>query len=206
MIDSYAQQINHFSNNGFANLRYLNEFMREEHPKYQQHHNYQPNHDHKSQKTVIHFSPNFEVSSNQDSRASRSMHKKCRALYIIEDLSRDIIEELGSAFDIEPQFFAEHLRAVEWEHHDHKSNALMLPSVRHFARYWTLHYYEPIVMKGHCKEYELRPRTTLDMNVLRRIEFRTPHKDRTDKKSVGLVHRVASFWHRSYEGGYFEGP
>jgi hypothetical protein len=127
---------------------------------------------------------------------------KCRSLYIVEDLSADVIEELGAAFDIEPQFFAEHLRDVEWEHHDNKSNAMMLPSVRHSARYWTLHYLEPIALG----EYKPSKRTKLDMNVLRRIEFRTPYKDRIGGyKSIGLVHRVLSFWYKIYDGGFFEG-
>jgi hypothetical protein len=160
----YARTIHDLAEKGYGNLKYLDTFMKE-------------HHDHESKCTVRNFSPSFKVEPfhiSSQRKASRDMVGKYRSLYIVEDLSADVIEELGAAFDIEPQFFAEHLRDVEWEHHDNKSNAMMLPSVRHSARYWTLHYLEPIALG----EYKPSKRTKLDMNVLRRIEFRTPYKDR----------------------------
>jgi hypothetical protein len=188
----YARTISDLSKNGYANLKYLDEFMKK---------------DYKAKYTVLNFPPSFEsepVHEPAQRKASREMLGRCRSLYIVEDLSGDVIEELGLAFEIEPQFFAEHLRDVEWEHHKDKSNTMMLPSVRHFANYWTLPYLEPIEMNGQQKSGR---RTMLDMNVLRRMDFRSPHKDRKDiENSVGLVHRVLSFWHRRHnDGQFFEG-
>jgi hypothetical protein len=104
----YAKTIHDLSKNGYGNLKYLDEFMKEHR---------------KAKYTVLNFSPSFEVEPVHKSaqrKASRDMVGKCRSLYIVEDLSGDVIEELGAAFNIELQFFAEHLRAVEWEHHDFK--------------------------------------------------------------------------------------
>jgi hypothetical protein len=189
----YAKTIQDLSHNGYGNLKYLYEFMEDK-----QHH--------EAKYRVLNFSPSFEVEPIYEStqrKASQDMVGKYRSLYIVEDLSWDVIEELGAAFDIEPQFLGEHLRAVQWEHHNDKSNAMTLPSVRHLARYWTIHYLEPIVMD---KRYPSERARLQDTNVLRRIEFRTPHKDRRGgPKSVGLVHRIISFWHRPHTNGSFEG-
>lgn len=35
-------------------------------------------------------------------------------LFVVEDLSRDVIEALGSKFDIDPSFFREHLVDYVW--------------------------------------------------------------------------------------------
>jgi hypothetical protein len=120
----YARTIHGLAEKGYGNLRYPDSFINEPHEA-------------EAKCTVLNFSPEFRVEPNHNSprrKASREMAGRCRSLYIAEDWSGDIIEELGAAFDIEPQFFAEHIRDVGWEHHKDRSNAMTLPPVRHSAR------------------------------------------------------------------------
>jgi hypothetical protein len=189
----YAQMVLNFNKNCYGNLKYLDDMMIDYDVWFG------------AKYLVVDFSPSFQIHSIRSSTEKNitdHIKGKCRSLYIVEDLSEDIIEELGSKFGIEPQFFAEHLRAVEWEHHNDRSNAAMLPSVRHFARYWSLQYFEPIAMhKNYASE-----RTRIAMNVLRRIDFRSPRTDLYRKGRIGLVKRVVSFWHRYHsDGDFFDG-
>ncbi|KAL1599636.1 hypothetical protein SLS60_007439 [Paraconiothyrium brasiliense] len=60
--------------------------------------------------------------------APLSKHKSNRA-FVIEGLSKDMVEKAGSAFDIEPEFFGSHLRATAWEYYD-------VALVNRFVSYW----------------------------------------------------------------------
>ncbi|KAJ4354581.1 uncharacterized protein N0V89_006318 [Didymosphaeria variabile] len=73
---------------------------------------------------------------------------KSNRAFVIEGLSRDMVEKVGSAFEIEPEFFGSHLRATTWNYYDGRSNAIPLPSIRKQSNFWTLEYWECVQLTG----------------------------------------------------------
>jgi hypothetical protein len=154
---------------------------------------------------MVKFEGNLEVipSDIDFSKPLRYKPGSSRTLFILEDLNADSIEYFGSKFNVDPQFFLSQVRAVDWEHSDRISNPAMLPSVRSYARFVTLRYMEAVRLEGFYQ-----PRRTIlgDINVLRRVLIRNPHKDaQGEPRSLGLITRICSFWKREYENGNFEG-
>lgn len=83
--------------------------------------------------TLIRFNDANQIAETRDvSNTDFDAHEagKYRRLFILEGESSAIIDRIGQSLDVEPEFFAEHIRAVTWEHHDDKTNNMMLPSVR----------------------------------------------------------------------------
>ncbi|EWZ28963.1 uncharacterized protein FOBCDRAFT_280874 [Fusarium oxysporum Fo47] len=124
-----------------------------------------------------------------------------RRLFILQGECASLVNQIGEALDIEPEFFADHLRAVTWEHHNDKTNNHMLPSVRRGAHFWTLQYFEPVQLEGH---FGLSRTQLRHGGLLRRMIIRNPDKDQPGSYSVGLVTRFMSFWHRRHDNGSFD--
>ncbi|PVI03991.1 hypothetical protein DM02DRAFT_726099 [Periconia macrospinosa] len=124
-----------------------------------------------------------------------------RRLFILQGECTSLVNQIGEALDIEPEFFADHIRAVTWEHHNDKTNNPMLPSVRRGAHFWTLQYFEPIQLEGH---FGLSRTQFRHGGLLRRMIIRNPDKDHRKACSVGLVTRFMSFWHRADDNGSFD--
>lgn len=122
-------------------------------------------------------------------------------LFVVEDLSRDVIELLGAYLDIEPAFFREHIVDYTWFNtRDRWADPPNLNVVARRQRWFqlrfvTARYFETteIFTEG-SKEAE-------SFNVLRRPEDDVNNKARMDDKKavVGITRTRASFWLRSAE-------
>lgn len=126
-----------------------------------------------------------------------------KRLFIIEGLSQDVVEKVGSALDIEPEFFASHMHATASEHYDGRINPVMLPSIQQQSRFWTLEYLDCIQLDGN---HSLgRARLKPSEPIFRRIFIRSPIKDQDSRPTVALVNRFISLWENKCDDGNFDG-
>ena len=124
-------------------------------------------------------------------------------LIILEDLSRDWIEKIGQLFDIDPMFFAGHVRISEWEHQDDRTDAQRLPSSRKDAHFIRLRYSETVCLN---RRFEPTARAKIkSFNVFRRMRFRYPTRDYENGQPLGLVNRMVSYWWQVGDNGDWDG-
>jgi hypothetical protein len=122
-------------------------------------------------------------------------------LYVVEDLSRDVIEYLGKRYDIEPDFFREHILDFAWSNvrdfWRNPPNLVKESRQRRWTqvRFVTARYFET------PRLFQVATKEASGWNVLRR-----PDNDGNDKVSfdkegsiVSLIRTRASFWHRPGE-------
>jgi hypothetical protein len=119
-------------------------------------------------------------------------------LFIVEDLSRDVIEALGDNLDIEPAFFREHIVDYAW---CNIRDRWQDPPNLHIAsmqqrwlqlRYVTARYYKT------TGSFETGVKNAEHFNVLRRLDDDSNNKAVWDDKGaiVGIIRTRASFWFR----------
>ncbi|KAH7419032.1 hypothetical protein BKA64DRAFT_2683 [Cadophora sp. MPI-SDFR-AT-0126] len=124
-------------------------------------------------------------------------------LYVVEDLSRDVIEALGSKLDIEPAFFREHIVDYAWcnirDRWQDPPNMRVAEGHRRWVqlKYVTARYYKTSddFTKG-VKEAE-------GFNVLRRPDDDVNNKAVWDDRNaiVGITRSRASFWLKRGDNG-----
>lgn len=104
-------------------------------------------------------------------------------ILIIEDLSKDIIQMLGSNLNIDPFFFASHIDAPQSEIVTTRPYMATLPSAAKSQNFLTLHYH-------HALEFEHRPKEPLlrDMNVPRKVKALPSIKN----VNIGLARQCCS--------------
>ncbi|PBP25360.1 hypothetical protein BUE80_DR003778 [Diplocarpon rosae] len=130
--------------------------------------------------------------------------EQCRLrLYVVEDLSRDVIEALGSRLDIEPAFFREHIVDYAWcnirDRWQDPPGLRVAEGHRRWVqmRYVTARYYKTSAsFKAGVKESER-------FNVFRRPDDDSNNKAVWDDKDakVAITRTRASFWLREAERG-----
>lgn len=193
-IGPYHQFIEKLIDAGYANLKFLNEKIMH-------------NSSHRDALcTIVNFSDNGKAYESRPASASDfqpNAVRHARRLFILEGLSQELVEQIGSALDVEPEFFATQMRGTTWEHHDDRSNASMLPSVRQGVGFWALEYFEIIRLNSvfPLGRTRLRPHSP----TFRRIIIRNPSKDSSGSFSFALIARIVSFWKRTYDDGAFDG-
>ncbi|GME66479.1 hypothetical protein EV356DRAFT_496865 [Neofusicoccum parvum] len=119
-------------------------------------------------------------------------------LFIVEDLSRTVIESLGSHFDIDPLFFREHISDYLW--YQVRDAWTELPDMRHVLKkrtYFNVRYLRPRFFRNEQSLVEARQQTGL-FNVLRRLEAYPSRKPIIEGQgsSVGLLRTKAALWVR----------
>jgi len=62
-------------------------------------------------------------------------------IFVVEDLDRDVVEVLGSCLDLDPTFFANHIRDSFLESETNIASCLQLPSVTQEAPFYTIDYF-----------------------------------------------------------------
>ncbi|RYP47384.1 hypothetical protein DL768_006552 [Monosporascus sp. mg162] len=190
---SYREWIKSLIDSGYPNLKFLDDKIMQN-PERQD-----------TTCTILSFSHDGDLQgacSASETDFNKATVGKSRRLFILEGLSKEFIEKLGSALDIEPEFFAAHLRATTWEHHDDRSDAVTLPSIRKQTKSWTVQYLECIRLN---RKYRLgRTRLIPCKHEFRRLFIRSPHRDQTAYYSVGLVNRFVSFWEKTSSEGNFD--
>ncbi|KAJ8126164.1 hypothetical protein O1611_g7475 [Lasiodiplodia mahajangana] len=126
-------------------------------------------------------------------------------LYVVEDLSRDVIDALGQKFRIEPDFFRAHIVDYAWYNvRDPWRNPPMLDIVsRHQnwmqLRYVTARYFdidERDDQKGGSRSFKEATKEAANFNILRRVDDDLSNKSFWDKQGaiVGLTRSRATFW------------
>ncbi|KAI2606089.1 uncharacterized protein GGS25DRAFT_515107 [Hypoxylon fragiforme] len=117
-------------------------------------------------------------------------------LYVVEDLSRDVVEHLGSKLDIDPLFFREHINDYTW--YNTRDPWVELPDLDIVSRtrpYFRLTYNQPRYFKNE-ESFRSANKQAGMFNVLRRLDVDLDHVSLFDEKSaiVALVRSKASFW------------
>ncbi|KAI2642505.1 hypothetical protein GGS21DRAFT_174853 [Xylaria nigripes] len=121
-------------------------------------------------------------------------------LYVVEDLSRDVIEILGHRFKIEPDFFRAHVADFAWFNvRDRWRDPPKLDSMRRGQnwmqlRYVTARYFDST--KEHPSTFKLACDEADDFNILRRVDNDLSNKSVWDnpKAIVGLTRSRATLW------------
>jgi hypothetical protein len=202
----YQLKIEEMSEVAYPNLRYLKDFMDNE-PDWQPPNRGQPNckileisADNNQLIQTPHNHPDFDrIIREHDPERIPS-----QTLFILEDLSADWVEYLGSLLNIDPHFFSNHLRSSEYEHTNNKTNAQVLPSAKRCRNFTVLSYFKPILLESPCDLYKTEIR---DFNVLRRMTLRhvKNRNSDTDEITIGLATRMVCYWHRLYDNGSWVG-
>jgi hypothetical protein len=117
-------------------------------------------------------------------------------LYIVEDLSRDVIELLGYHLGIEPAFFREHIVDYAWSNvrdrwRDPPNLNVMTRKQNWISvRYVTARYFDT------TEHFEDCVKEAIGFSVLRRPDGDESNKSWWDKNGaiVGLTRSRASFW------------
>jgi len=118
-----------------------------------------------------------------------SNHRKnsdgcCGRILIIEDLSKDVVEMLGSMLNIDPLFFASHIDTHQINMATKRPSVATLPSTARSQNFLNLHYHRVIQFENPM------PRQTLlrSMNLRRKVKV-LPH---TEGITIGIVRHCCS--------------
>ncbi|KAL7623739.1 hypothetical protein AAE478_005292 [Parahypoxylon ruwenzoriense] len=142
------------------------------------------------------------------SRTSQAANEKLRRLFIVEDLSKTIIEMLGAALDIDPSFFRCHLEDHTW--YNIKDDWVEMPELESQAynrsfitlRYMQARFFEDVTHSRAAKEHASK------WNVMRRLDFQGQVKSgknawwEASPHQVGLLRRKVSIWSANTEKGW----
>ncbi|KAI1367169.1 hypothetical protein F5Y08DRAFT_326799 [Xylaria arbuscula] len=126
-------------------------------------------------------------------------------LYVVEDLSRDVIEILGQKFEIEPDFFRAHIVDFAWYNvRDRWRNPPMLDIVsRHQnwtqLRYVTARYFDinnESRQKNRQESFKSATKEVDGFNIMRRVDDDLSNTSYWDNQGaiVGLTRSRATFW------------
>ncbi|KAI1752969.1 hypothetical protein F4782DRAFT_499319 [Xylaria castorea] len=125
-------------------------------------------------------------------------------LYVIEDLSRDVIEAFGQKYKIEPDFWRVHLMDYAWQNvRDRWRNPPLLDIVsRHQnwmqLRYVTARYFDANEKNSQKKKssFTEAAEEAAKFNIFRRVDDDLSNKSYWDKEGaiVGLTRSRATFW------------
>ena len=108
----------------------------------------------------------------------------CGRLLIVEDLSSDVVETLGSLLNIDPQFFASHIDTFPIDIAVPKPSTAILPSTIRSQNFLNMHYHRVIEFETmESKQTLLR-----DMNVPRKVKL----LPRPKEVIVGLARHCCS--------------
>lgn len=162
---------------------------------------------------MLTFEPNAAVHRDDFSNIidlyyalNRSQHKHDEVharLFVVEDLSRDVIEALGARFDVDPLFFRGHISDYMW--HNTRDPWVELPDLDIISRkrsYLHIRYVQTRYFRS--EDSLMRARWEAGgFNVLRRVDKDgnwVPDVD-IPKSDVGLVRSRTSLWIRPNKPG-----
>lgn len=133
--------------------------------------------------------------SNHEARAERVLLGR---IFIIEDLTPMLIEELGSYLDIDPLFFASHLHAPSFDMGTQLPDSATLPSRYKPQKFTNIHYHRTIVFDS-----DSLPSGTLirDTNVPRKVAVLPQIKS----TRIGLAQQCVSIYKPQVSGGFWIG-
>jgi hypothetical protein len=130
----------------------------------------------------------------QHDQPPRGAHR----LFVVEDLSRDVIEILGGGLDIDPFFFREHISDYLW--YNTRDSWVELPVLRVVKRdrtFFRMRYFRARYFASEESLERARQEAAM-FNVLRRIDYDKNYNAMLDNPGscVGLLRSKASIWTR----------
>lgn len=106
------------------------------------------------------------------SKQVKGRNNLCGRLLIVENVSKDVVETLGSLLNIDPFFFASHMDTSEVDVTKTRLQTATLPSTKRSQNFLNLHYHRVIEFEHlHSEQKMLR-----DMNVPRKVKILAPLK------------------------------
>jgi len=129
---------------------------------------------------------------------------RVRRLYILEDISNEYVEIFGFRLNLDPSFFARHLRVTRWESSSRGSNAPPLPSTINSAQSFSLRYPELVVFPPWFRAYPKKDNEDkrsyfCDCHLYREITMaRLPARNFPPDR-VGVIRRKLSFWSSKHD-------
>ena len=159
------------------------------------------------------FDPGLEVSVkkiDQTSKLGDALHEHSQSvaddktrLYVVEDLSRDVVEVLGEKLGIDPLFFREYISDYWW--YNTRDPWVELPDLQVNAnerRFISVRYVQPRYFKNPTS-YEEATKQAAIFSVLRRLENDRNHKTVVDEEGacIAMVRSKAAIWWRPAEAG-----
>ncbi|EFX04211.1 hypothetical protein CMQ_1139 [Grosmannia clavigera kw1407] len=141
-----------------------------------------------------------ELAASLDKYLYDSENMKTSVLFLVEDLSTSVMEQLGKALDVDPTFFRNHLEDHTW--FNIKDNWVDLPELgsqsqgRKFVtlRYMTTQFFEDEALAEEAKA------ETVNWNVLRRVDLESQVKSgdlawwAESRHRVGILRPRMSIW------------
>ncbi|KAF4625606.1 hypothetical protein G7Y89_g12558 [Cudoniella acicularis] len=140
--------------------------------------------------------PEQLISALKDVSESKDEHEL--RLFVVEDLSRDVIEALGSSLDIEPAFFREHIADYAWYNiRDRWQDPPNLHVVSKKQRWLQLRWVTARYFNT-SDSFERGVKEAENFNCVRRPDDDVNNKAVWDDKNaiVGITRTRASFWLR----------
>ncbi|KAL5340276.1 hypothetical protein BJX70DRAFT_128460 [Aspergillus crustosus] len=116
--------------------------------------------------------------------AEKQLQRRGRIL-IVEDVCRNVIETLGTAYRIDPIFFASHIHAPFRQMSNQTPNLATLPSRQRKQNFVNFHYHRAVELRGRVQNEQ---NLTRDMNVDRKIVVLLP----SERTRVALVQHACS--------------
>jgi hypothetical protein len=117
-------------------------------------------------------------------------------LWVVEDLSRDVIELFGSRYDVEPAFFREHILDYAW--HNVRDYWRDPPNLEIVARKqtWTQVRFVRARYFSNVREFRTGVEQAEEFNIFRRPDDDENNRTFWDKHDakIGLMRSRASFW------------
>lgn len=105
-------------------------------------------------------------------------------ILIVEDLTKDIVELLGSTLNIDPFFFASHIDVFQRKMTTSEPYLATLPSMANHSNFLNLHYHRALQFDGPISQRTL----VRAMNVPRKVKLLPPAKG----FSIGLARHCCS--------------
>ena len=142
----------------------------------------------------------LDIALNGDQFTHRNVHAR---LFVVEDLSRDVIEAFGARFDIDPLFFRGHLSDYIW--YNSRDPWVELPDLDVMSRkrsYLHVRYAQTRYFRSE-ESLKRAQQQAGGFNVLRRVDRDgnwVPDVD-IPKSDVGLIRSRASLWIRPNKPG-----
>ena len=118
------------------------------------------------------------------STATKERDDLCGRLLIVEDVSSDVVETLGSLLEIDPLFFASHIDTFQIDIATTRPSTVTLPSTMRSQNFLNLHYHRVIEFEN----LETKKILHRDMNVPRKVKI----LPRLQGSSIGLARHCCS--------------
>ncbi|KAL8950502.1 MAG: hypothetical protein Q9222_003466 [Ikaeria aurantiellina] len=206
----YLEYIDRLTDNGWPHLRYLADFMRVSTAPVQWKFLTKDDVDKRASRVKIalleyygtwHTRHDITTVDELDDAlrdSSPSPHHLVARLFIVEDLSREVIEKMGSQLDVDPMFFRGHISDFTWYNtRDPWIELSAMDIVSQKQSFFTARYAQPRYFRTH-KSLTRAKNEAGGFNVLRRVDRdgNWIHGIDLTDSNIAIIRSRMSFWIR----------